>query len=362
MEADSQSKRLTFFLLASFNIAAGSFQFRQLSAPMFHPIAVYCYISLNTSTKYSKAYELKYKMTRKPGNTRLSKYYNTYRYNQRLLLFGDVELNPGPLIYFKFLTGQFARNKKQLKFFHVNSQCMLHKKHRWNPLLAIFGENCTYGFTETWLKNCDDETTKKDHFKTFRADRKLTKKLRGGGAMIIVPKNLNPKIRRDLVHTNELDFESAWIECNINNDVSNKKKQRINGSYNSNKALLNTFLEELSTSIDYAITENKPITLVGDYNLDYLNKKEKKSLDTIMVKYGMNITNNKISTSISGNCKSLLDYIITDLPELKRTNVSDTPLRRIQGKMSDHFATSIITENKMQKPPSVTIKEIFDKT
>ena len=76
--------------------------------------------------------------------------------------------------------------------------------------------------------------------------------------MIIVPKNLNPKLRRDLVHTNELDFESVWIECNINNDVSNKKKQLINVSYNPNKALLNIFLEELSTSIDYAITENKP--------------------------------------------------------------------------------------------------------
>ena len=59
------------------------------------------------------------------------------RYNQRLLLSGDVELNPGPPINFKFSTEQFARNKKQLKFFHVNCQSMLHKKHRWNPLLAI---------------------------------------------------------------------------------------------------------------------------------------------------------------------------------------------------------------------------------
>ena len=132
-------------------------------------------------------------------------------------------------------------------------------------------------------------------------------------------------------------------------------------SYNPSKALLNTFLE-LSTSIDYAITENKPITLMGDYNLDYLNKREKESLDTIMVTYGMNITKNDKPTKISGNCKSLLDYIITDLPESKRTYICDTPLRTIQGKMSDHFATSIITDIKMHKPPSVTIKKIFDKT
>ena len=72
------------------------------------------------------------------------------------------------------------------------------------------------------------------------------------------------------------------------------------------------------------------------------------------------MTNNNIPTRISGHCKSLLDYIITDLPELKRTYISDTPLKTIQGKMSDHFATSINTEIKMHKPPNVTLKEIFD--
>ena len=133
-------------------------------------------------------------------------------------------------------------------------------------------------------------------------------------------------------------------------------------SFNPNKALHNSFLEELSTSIVYAVTENKPITLRGDYNLDYLNKKEKQSLDTIIIPYGLKITNESIPTRISGNCKSLLDYIITDLPEYKQSCISDTPLRTIKGKTSDHYATSIITEIKMHKPPKVTLKEIFDKT
>ena len=124
-------------------------------------------------------------------------------------------------------------------------------------------------------------------------------------------------------------------------------------SYNPNNAL-NTFLEELSTSIDYAITENKPRTLMGDYNLDYLNKKE-QSLDTIMVPSGMNITNN-IPTRISGNCKSLLDYIVTDYSIETKLYIR-YPSRNNPGKMSDHFATSIITEIKMRKPPNVTIKE-----
>ena len=98
-----------------------------------------------------------------------------------------------------------------------------------------------------------------------------------------------------------------------------------------------------------------------DYNLDYLIKKEKQSLDTIVIPYGLKITNENIPTKISGNCNSLLDYIITDLPEHKRTCISDTPLRTIKEKMSDHYAT-IITEIKLHKPPKVTLKEVFDKT
>ena len=108
MKADSQSKRLTLFLLASFIIASGNIQLQPLSAPMFHPISVYFYISLNTSTKDSKTNGMKFKMTTKRGKTRLLKYYNSYRNKQRLLLSGDIEVNPGQSINFKFLIEHIA--------------------------------------------------------------------------------------------------------------------------------------------------------------------------------------------------------------------------------------------------------------
>ena len=63
-----------------------------------HPIAVYFYVSMNTPTKYSITYGLKYKITTKRRKTKLLKYYNSYRDNQRLLLSGDVEIKPGPSI------------------------------------------------------------------------------------------------------------------------------------------------------------------------------------------------------------------------------------------------------------------------
>ena len=57
--------------------------------------------------------------------------------------------------------------------------------------------------------------------------------------------------------------------CNLTNDTKKKQKQLINISYNPNKNLAPGFLEELSTSIDYAITKNEPINLLGDYKTKY---------------------------------------------------------------------------------------------
>ena len=178
--------------------------------------------------------------------------------------------------------------------------------------------------------------------------------------MLVVPKILNPKLRKDLNHTNPINFESLWIECNISSDLTFRKKQLIKISYNP----LDSFLEELSTSIDYAITENKPMTLMGAYNIDYLNNKEKQYLDTITVPYGLNIVNTEIPTRVRGKSKSLLDYIITDLPGSINfeSYVSDTPLRNLNGEHVDHFQTSVISNVTLHQPPKVIIKEIYDKS
>ena len=68
---------------------------------------------------------------------------------------------------------------------------MLHKKTQVESIIGELGEKCINGFTETWLRNCAKETfwqSKKVHLKTNRADRKPTKKMRGGGVMMFVPK------------------------------------------------------------------------------------------------------------------------------------------------------------------------------
>ena len=65
----------------------------------------------------------------------------------------------------------------------------------------------------------------------------------------------------------------------MTNALSEKSEQLINIIYNPQKKHYKSFLEELSTSIDYAITEKKPLVLMGDYNINYFDKGERECLD-----------------------------------------------------------------------------------
>ena len=121
---------------------------------------------------------------------------------------------------------------------------------------------------------------------------------------------------------------------------------------------------ELSTSIDLATVKNKTINHIGDYNIDYLNEKERKSLDTITIPYGLRITNTVFPTRVQGNSMSLIDYIITDLPQVEKFQIvfSDTLLRTLHGKEIDHYAKSLISTITIQQLSKVMIKKVFDKT
>ena len=254
---------------------------------------------------------------------------------KRLLGSGDIEMNPGPTVNFKKFSQEFVKAPKNTTFFHANCQSIVQKKEQIQIILNGLGDNTVYGLSETWLKESNDQKLwelNKDRFKTFRFDRKLGNKTKGGGVMLIIPKTFHPKSRNDLKCMNKNQFESLWVECNFNNDPTNKNRQLINSCYNLSKSLIDLFLEELSTSIDIAIFEKKTIILKGDFNLNFSNHKERQCLETITIPYGFLILNTTEPTRIGPTAKSLVDYIISDLPMIEGavTYISDTPLRTLK--------------------------------
>ena len=97
--------------------------------------------------------------------------------------------------------------------------------------------------------------------------------------------------------------------------------------------------------------------------MDYLNKREKKDLETVILPYGFKINNTDEPTRVRGNSNSLIDYIITDQfqAETFRAHVSNTTLRTGYKKQIDHFAISLITNIGCKPTSKVFRKTIYDK-
>ena len=70
---------------------------------------------------------------------------------------------------------------------------------------------------------------------------------------------------------------------------------------------------------------------MGDFNITFINHKERQCLKTISIPYGFHIHTTE-PTRIGPTSKSLVDYIISDLPMIEGavTYVSDSPLRTLK--------------------------------
>ena len=269
-----------------------------------------------------------------------------------ILRSGDIETNPGPIKSVKDIFLDCETYSDNLKFLHLNVRSITRKQLQLKSLMNDVGANCIYGLSETWLDtkiDTDLVNTDKKNCLVFRNDRVSSK---GGGVLLIVPRKLNQKLRVDLAFKSTL-FDTLWVEITC---PKIKKVYLINISYNPKKPLYEEFLEQSARSIDRAITENKTIIMMGDYNINYLENKEKQNLETIIQPYDLNVTNKHQATRIKDESNSLIDYIIIDGNEpLLYNKIFDSPIQ------TDHFAQLIILATKLSKN-KVIKKQIYDKT
>ena len=147
-----------------------------------------------------------------------------------------------------------------LKYAHLNFQDIRRKQSVLKNLGNDLGLNTVLAITETWL-------TKKDEIKTwdipsnthkcFIYDRKCVDKFKGGGILLNIPCQLEPK---ELPGFNLCDtelFESIWIDIKLPQVASHVSKVLLNVPYNPQKSLSGVFLENLSKSIEVAVLEEQ---------------------------------------------------------------------------------------------------------
>ena len=133
-------------------------------------------------------------------------------------------------------------------------------------------------------------------------------------------------------------FESLWINLTL----PDKTPALLNVAYCPNKKYTDSFLGQLALHIDTAVTELKKTIMVGEYNINYHNHREKVKLDTILVPYGLKVQNND-PTRTNNNKSTQIDFIISEPDNFINVFTGDCPIK------SDHFCNLGILKTKFEK-------------
>ena len=212
--------------------------------------------------------------------------------------------------------------------------------------------NTIFGITETWLTPEDDEKLwdLDPLYSFFTNDRNCNTK--GGGVLLAVPKILSPKVRPDLcLHFEQTSFESMWVEYS---STGSGTKAVVAVLYNPSKSLIDSFLNTLNRSIDIVAAEGKSLTIMGDFNINYLKESERTNLSTVLNLYGLKVCNTFLPTRNTENGSSIIDYIGTDT-SFTDSFVCDTIVK------SDHLAQLVISHCNFKPSKEAVRKVIFDK-
>ena len=117
---------------------------------------------------------------------------------------------------------------------------------------------------------------------------------------------------------------------------------------------MDSFLNTLNRSTDIVAAEGKSLTIMGDFNINYLKESERTNLSTVLNPYGLKLCNTFLPTRITENGSSIIDNIVTDT-SFTDSFVCDTIVK------SDHLAQLVISHCNFKPSKEAVRKVIFDK-
>ena len=203
----------------------------------------------------------------------------------------------------------YQKNCLNLKCKGFNAVCLnvRHILSKFDELKNIITINNKYldlfGLVETFLKpDINNEQCKVPGYKIFRKDRQCKD---GGGLLVYVKDSIAVKNRSDLsINT----LETLWLEV----EFPKSKPFFICTIYrppNSPQSWIDLFEEEFNA----ALSENKEIILMGDFNIDLIKIENKKWINFIN---NFNLQQQICTaTRICDKSETLIDHIYTTNPE-----------------------------------------------
>ena len=238
--------------------------------------------------------------------SRVLYYPNSTRYLHlpRLILSGDVELNPG-------MTGQPKLHcLKNLKMAHLNIRSLRNRSH-FIQVKNLVSENDfdILTLSETWLNgSVDNSEISIPGYTIKRLDRQNKT---GGGICVFIKEIYKVKQLSKLSSISSGGFHQLWLSIQINK----YKSFIVCTAYRPPDCPLDCFDQELSESLISALTPGKDIFILGDLNCNVLDISD-------------------------GNARALLDFCST----FNLTQVIKQPTRRTD--LSETLIDVIIVTNK----------------
>ena len=217
---------------------------------------------------------------------------NNSKDNHELNMMYDIIKQNDPCEYHLSDTlNDLTKNKQpEISLIHFNSRSLDKNLDQITDYLKTLNHKFSIiAFSETWLKDKQNSPvfTQIDGFRLVRDDR-IHKN--GGGVALYISTDLNFRIRHDLNLPNHSDYESIFIELELNT-----KNKIISVIYWPWDAPAYPFINNLSSTINLINKEHKPTFICGDFNFDLLKTSSH------------NVTNEFLNTFYAGSFFPLID-------------------------------------------------------
>ena len=216
--------------------------------------------------------------------------------------------------------------KKGLKILHLNICHIIPKLDQLSYFICNH-YNCNVdicGVSETFLNDrIFDREVNIAGYSIIRRDR-INK---GGGGLVVYVLNKHRYIRREDLEGNEL--ESIWIELCPNNS----KSFLVCNVYRPPDSSVEWY-DNFESQLDKASQLKLDIIILGDFNVNLLDKKSNPKFMNIFIKHGL-VQVIDSPTRVTQTTSSLLDHVyVTRSDYVKQVNVPKVAI-------SDHFSICI---------------------
>ena len=216
-----------------------------------------------------------------------------------LLLSGDIEMCPGPSVP---ELGNLLK-VKGLSMFHQNVRGLFSNKPYIEYIMDNHNNIDIITLSETHIAPIDHNIHEIPGYHFYSKERKHGA---GGGVGAYISDKIPIQRREDLESP---DIELMWLEVKLNNT----KSFLVGVIYrppDSSKFLPINFNKLFSEHLSRVISESKETVILGDVNVNYLNKNANKDFKSILNLFGMKqiITT---PTRITNNTSTLIDIVAT---------------------------------------------------